>query len=190
MHRGHGNGWNFNRFFVEDPDNPEVLWPTQPVVIINTVNSQQLLGESRRPVASVAFVTHGFWTVERYADTLCALGNERAITTRLTHAETATEGSAALEFGDCHADRNGNVNEPPSGHDHHAGTTSSCGCSGELIPHKDTAADHVKCLSLPGYWHAFSQPTLELTKNVSDWGVKYVRSYSGLDDHLKEYGRV
>lgn len=190
MHRGHNNGWNFEQFFVEDPDDPDLLWPTQPVVVINAANSQRLLGESRRPVASVAFITHGFWTVKRYAEKLTATGSDRAITARLTHAETATTGSAALQFGDCHADRDGNVNQPPSGHDHHKVTDSSCGCSGELLPHKDTATDHVKCLSLPGYWHTFTQPTLELTGNVSDRGVKYVRSYPGLDEHLKQYGQI
>ena len=190
MHRGHKDGWNFEQFFTEDPEDSDLLLPTRPVVVINTANSQRLRGESRRPVASVAFVTHGFWTVERYAETLCEVGSERAITARLTHADTATRGSTALEFGDCHADRDGNVSEPPYGHDHHERTDSSCGCSGELLPHKDTATDHVKCLSLPGYWHAFAQPTLELTANVSDRGVKYVQSYSGMDEHLKEYGEI
>lgn len=178
------------QFFVEDPDDSDLLWPTQPVVVINAANSQRLLGESRRPVASVSFVTHGFWTVEAYAEKLCTVGSERAITARLTHAETATKGSAALEFGDCHTDPDGNVGEPPSGHDHHEGTDSSCGCSGDLLPHKDTATDHVKCLSHPGYWHAFTQPTRELTGSVPDRGVKYVQGYPGLDGHLKEYGQI
>lgn len=190
MHRGHNDGWNFEQFFVEDPDEPDLLWPTQPVVVINAVNSQRLLGKSRRPVASVAFVTHGFWTIERYAENLCTVGSERAITARLTHAETATKGSAALKFGDCHADRDGNVDEPPSGHDHHEETDSSCGYSGELLPHKDTATDHVKCLSLPGYWHAFTKPTLELTGRVPDRGVRYVQGYPRLDRHLEEYGQI
>lgn len=193
MHRGHdegGGGWNFDQFFTEDPNNEDILWPTQPTLIVCAAGSQELLGRSRRPVASIAFVTHGFWTVKAYSDFLRRNCNSRAIGCRLTHATESEYHSIALEFGDCHSDREGRIEEPPEGHDHHEGTESSCDCSTEILPHKDTASDHVKCLSLTDYWHGYSsQPELEIS-NIGDRGVKYINSFSDLDQHLIEYGIV
>lgn len=170
-----------------DPEHEALLWPKHPTLIINAASSQSLHGRSRRPIANISFLTHRFWTVEAYADCLLEKGSERAITHRLTHDTTSQFRERAIQFGDCHADRDGIVDVPPEGHDHH-GTDSSCGCGYQLLPHHDTASDHVKCLSLPGYWHGYSgAPAFELT-NVGDRGIKYIRGYDGLDTHLNEYG--
>lgn len=193
MHRGHdeGNGgWNFDQFFSESPQESDILRPHQPTLVITAANSQHLLGRSRRPIASVAFVTHGFWTVEAYADYLIENCNERATGYRLTHDTESEYHTEAISFGDCHSDRNGYVDEPPEGHDHHAGTESACGCGPSLAPHKDTASDHIKCVSLPSFWHAFAdQPKLEAT-NWGDRGVKYIRGEEGLRNHLTGFGLV
>lgn len=191
MHRGHdagSGGWNFDQFFTEDPDDDDRLYPHQPTLFINATGSQHLHGRSRRPIVSVAFITHGFWTVDAYTEYLTNNCSERAISHRLTHDTDSRKHEWAIEFGDCHADSRGNVDEPPEGHDHHSGTESACGCETHLAPHKDTATDHIKCLSLPGYWHAFSgEPKLE----ASNWpprGVKYIKGEDGLRQNLTEFG--
>ena len=192
MHRGHdtGNGgWNFEQFFTEHPSNSNRLLPKQPTLLIFAAGSQRLLGRSRRPVAGIAFVTDAFWTMEAYARFLTENGSERAINHRLTHNTKSKDHTKAVEFGDCHADRDAVVDEPPEGHDHHQGTESTCGCGGNkrVLPHRDTAADHVKCLSMPGYWHAYSDtPAFELV-NIGDRGAKYV-SEERLDSCLRPFG--
>lgn len=193
MHRGHdvGNGgWNFDQFFTEAPRDDNRLFPQQPTLFINATGTQDLHGRSRRPIVSVAFVTHGFWIVEAYADFLINDCSEEAASHRLTHDSVSPNHEWAVEFGDCHADSEGNVDEPPVGHDHHSGTESACGCDAALAQHKDTETDHIKCLSLPGYWHAYSgEPKLEAS-NWGDRGAKYIRGEEGLRQNLNEFGLI
>ena len=164
-------GKNFEEHF-EFVSPEEDLWlPKYPVLIFNSTKKTTVNGQRNHWLASVAFVTHAFRTMSGYASFLIENFDGRSLTHRLTRTNDAPR--EAIKHGDCHANWNGKTGGPPENHPHHEGTESTCGCSdGEDRLHDDNADNHLKTLSINGYWHAFTEPVLynkHRTGKIDSW---------------------
>lgn len=167
-------GKNFEEHF--ELVSPELdLWlPKYPVLIFNSTQKTTANEQHQHWLTSVSFVTHAFRTMEGYASYLLENFDGRCLTHRLTRANDAPQ--EAIKHGDCHADWSGKTGGPPEGHPHHKGSKSSCGCSvGDDRLHDDNADNHLKALSISGYWHTFSEPVLYnkyRTGKIDKWEFK------------------
>jgi hypothetical protein len=72
--------------------------------------------DHRQYLVSAAKVTAWFDTMDDYAKYLLKLGDERLLSEKLSRERRAT--GLGWHFGDCHADRDGRVDEPVKGHVH------------------------------------------------------------------------
>lgn len=155
-------GWNFDEHFESIGGNTDLWLPKYPVLVVNSTGKISDGHQRGRWVASIAFVTHAFRTMEGYADFLLSKYGGETVTHRLTRAEDAPE--KAIEHGDCHANYRRVTGGPPDGHPHHEGTEKTCGCDpGDDKLHRDNDDDHLKVLSMEDFWLSFDEPVFENT---------------------------
>jgi hypothetical protein len=173
--RGHGSqGWDFPPKFKLVDEERGLYRPTRPVLIYTSTGTTSYNSQSERWLASVALVTHGFMDESDYARFLNEDCSDKQSSHRLTRVSAQDRPIEAVKHGDCHADRHGNTGGPPEGHDHHSGTVSSCGCGGsEDELHKDNEGDHMRCVSVDGFWYAWDVPRFQ---RASDGRQSYVEN--------------
>jgi hypothetical protein len=183
--RGHGkSGYNFPEKFKLVDEEQGLYRPTHPLLVYTATGKSGYNSERKQWLASVALVTHGFMTVSDYSRYLIDECSEAQSRYRLTRVPKEDRPSEALSHGDCHANREGITGGPPKGHDHHEQTGGSCGCGSshdELTD--DNAKDHMKCLSLGGFWYAWETPEFWRTAGGRDGYI-----YSKIPDRIHELG--
>lgn len=179
-------GWNFDQHFTQVDDEKDLFLPDYPVIIINTVSKSSNGHRRGQWVPSIAFVTHAFRTVEGYASHLISNYSGRTVSHRLTRQDTDSRPKMAIQHGDCHADYSANVGGPPEGHSHHEGFISVCDSNGtrEEEEHKDNWSNHLKALSMDGYYLVFEDSIFEKAKGGDRGGAKI--KHWNLEEYITE----
>lgn len=203
----------FQNWFSEEGGG--VFRPTKPLFVYTVAekaNHEHTNG--RNAVASIAMVTHGFETVEAYARFLKENGPKEAFTNRRTRRDDseAVEDIPrhAQQVGDCHVTSSCEVGRPTGNHQHVSETGENCRCGdprhskndtkrGECpksddrpLWKRDIETDHVKCLSMPGYWTTWQNPAFVATPPNSDHvgqssSGHNIHSFSTVQKYLREY---
>ena len=161
--------------------------PNRPVFVFVVASKD---GSDAQYLASVSLVTQAFERMTAYGAHL------QEHETQFGHAanrrSTGTDDDWAAEFGDCHVDLENTMVSPPPSHPHYTATDglNSCTCTSsgagnDPERHDDNRSDHYKCISDPGYWLAYDEPTFETTETINQ-GYRNIEEFDEVRDLLTE----
>lgn len=184
----------------EGPDDEGIWYPKYPVFIV-TISSSDAQKHPNKPasaddfqpyIASIALITKGFQGMESIGNYLDQHFEGDAVRKRKTGVSNAPP--LALNRGDVHVNGSNEVTLPPSNHQH-GESDSPCECrtshfNRDPLTHEDNKLNLVNCLSRPGFWTAWKEPTLVFTKeNFTQGKLRLWGNYYDLIGHIESVNK-